>query len=111
MLKTKELDTKPAGRFAFAAARDATRYSDECRMLYTARQRAAAETFMDIVSAAYSGKQIYLTYRKTFITVKVDGPTLRDRRVRRELDAICEERGYEKVQSAQGIVYRIKSVV
>lgn len=110
MLKVKELDTKPAGRFAFAAVRDAERYSDECRMLYSGRQRAAAETFKDVVSAAYSGKKIYINYRKTFIVVKVEAPTLRDRRVRRELDAICEERGYQKVQSAQGIAYRINPV-
>ena len=107
MLKALDLDTKPAGRFAYAAARDADRYSDECRMRYTATQRAQAETMRDIVSLAYMGSNIYINYRKTFIVVKVEKAEVRDRRMVRELDEICAERSYTKTRSAQGIAFRI----
>lgn len=107
MLKARELDTKPAGRFAYAAARDADRYSDECRMRYTASQRARAETLRDIVSMAYMGSNIYINYRKTFVVIKVEKAEVRDRRMARELDEICTERNYVKTRSAQGIAFRI----
>lgn len=107
MLKERELDTKSAGRYAFAAAKAADRYSEECRMLYTPKQQAQAETVRDIVALAYMGKEIYITYRKTFVTIKVELPEARDRRIVRELEAICLERGYTKTRSAQGISFRI----
>lgn len=104
-MKTQELDTKPA-QTSWIAALDAGRYSDECRMRYTARQQAHAETFRDLVELAYSGR-IYLTYRKTFTAVKVDQPQVRDRAFLKSLEALCEERGYQKIRTAQGITYRI----
>lgn len=110
MLNTTELNTKTAGCFAFAASRDANRYSDECRMLYSPRQRAQAETLRDVVALAYSTKKMYVTYRKTFVAIKIVDSIVRDRRVVRELEALCEERGYQKATSAQGIVYRIPRV-
>lgn len=110
MLKEKDLQTNAAGYFAYAAAIDANRYSDECRMLYTPRQRAQAETLKDVVVMAYSAQKLYVTYRKKFIAIKLTGAIVRDRRVVRELEALCEERGYEKTRSAQGIAYRIPRV-
>lgn len=110
MLKTNELDTKSAGRFAFAAIKDVNRYSDECRMLYTPRQRAQAETFRDVVVMGYSAKNIYVTYRKKFVAIKIADGIVRDRRVVRELETMCNERGYEKTRTAQGITYRIPRV-
>jgi hypothetical protein len=107
MLTARDLDTKPAGRFAYAAARDADRYSDECRMRYTASQRAQAETMRDIVCLAYTGSNTYINYRKTFIVIKVEKAEVRDRRMVRELDEICTERNYTKTRSAQGIAFRI----
>jgi hypothetical protein len=110
MLTERDLRTNTAGRFAFAAARDANRYSDECRMLYTPRQRAQAETLRDVVVMAYSAAKLYVTYRKKFVAIKLTDATVRDRRVVRELELLCEERGYEKTRSAQGIIYRIPRV-
>lgn len=109
MLKVRDLDTKPASNRWFAA-RDADRYSEECRMLYTAREQATAETFKDLVELAYGGR-IYLTYRITFASVKIDSPMVRDRVFLKELEALCEERGYEKVRTAQGISYRMPRFV
>jgi hypothetical protein len=108
MLKEQELKTVSAGCYAYAAIRDANRYSDECRVTYTAKQQASAETFKDIIELAYHSKKFYLEYRKTMISIKVAAPFIvRDRKMLNELDAIAEERGYEKVRSAQGLRYRI----
>ena len=107
MLQEKELKTHNAGYFARAAAIDAERYSDECRMVYTPASRAQAETFRDLVELAYAGVRKEPTYRKRFVVIKCEGYLVRDRRIAKEIDAICAERHYEKVRSAQGISFRI----
>lgn len=106
-MTTKDLETKSAGSYAWAAAKNAYQYSDECRVIYTPAQRARAESFRDIVDLAYTNVLKEPTYRKKFITVKVDRGQVRDRRMAKEIDLICQERGYEKVHTAQGIIFRI----
>ena len=110
MLNDKDLNNKPAGRFAFAAAKDANRYSDECRMTFTPSQRAYAETFRDILVLAYSAEEVFVNFRKTIISIKLTKPQVRDRKVVRELDAICAERGYVKARSEQGLLYKLPKV-
>jgi hypothetical protein len=108
MSQTKDLDTRPAGQYAWAAARDAQRYSDECRMLYSGQKRARIETFLSLVQMAYSGVREEPTYRKNFATIKIaKGSLVRDRRMAREIQAICEERGYEQRTTPQGLIFRI----
>jgi hypothetical protein len=107
MLKERDLDNKPAGRFAYAAAIDADRYSDECRVRFSPQERAQIETFKDIVTLAYSSENCFVNFRKTMAVIKLVNPLVRDRQMLRELDEICVERGYEKVRSAQGLLIRM----
>lgn len=111
ILKEKQLETRNAGSHAWAAAQDAGRYSDECRATYSNSDRAKAEVFMDLVRWAYAGKNFYLTYRKGFISIKLTDPIVRERKYAREIDAICHERGYEKVRTPQGLTFRMPKVV
>ena len=107
-MKNRDLDTQPAGQYAWAAARDAQRYSDECRVLYSGRERAQIETFLSLVQMAYTGVRDEPTYRKNFATVKLNkGALVRDRRMAREIEAICAERGYESLSTPQGRIFRI----
>ena len=110
MLNEKDLANKPAGRFAYAAALDASRYSDECRMTFTPNQRAHIETFRDILVLAYTGDKVFINFRKKMISIKITNPQVRDRKIVRELDEICAERGYEKARTEQGLLYRIPKV-
>lgn len=108
MSKDRDLDTKPAGQYAWAAARDAQRYSDQCRMLYSGQKRARIETFLNLVQMAFTQVRDEPTYRKNFATVKVArGGLVRDRRMAREIQEICRERGYEDLQTPQGRIFRI----
>jgi hypothetical protein len=107
MIVTKELDSKPAGGHAWFAARDAQRYSDECRILYPARKRSQIETFLSLVQMAYTRVRSEPTYRKRFAVIKIENGQVRDRRIARELDELCEERGYQKVRTAQALSFRI----
>jgi hypothetical protein len=107
MIQEKELNSRAAGVYAWAAAQDAHRYSDECRMRYTPAQRARAETFRDLVEMAYTNVRAEPTYRKKFIVVKVEHGQVRDRKMAREIDAIVAERNYEKTFTPQGFNFRI----
>jgi len=107
MIKEKELNSRAAGVYAWAAAQDAHRYSDECRMLYTSAQRARAETFKDLVEMAYTNVRAEPTYRKKFVVIKVEHGRVRDRKMAQEIDAIVAERNYEKTVTAQGFNFRI----
>ena len=107
-MNNRDLDTRPAGQYAWAAARDAQRYSDECRVLYSGQKRARIETFLSLVQMAYTGVRDEPTYRKNFATVKLDkGSLVRDRRMAREIENICVERGYESLHTPQGRIFRI----
>ena len=108
MLQEKELKNTSAGQFARAAAIDAHRYSDECRMAFNARQQSIAQSFRDLVEMAYTGVEREPNYRKTMAVIKVHrGSVVRDRSIAREIDAICLERGYVKVRTATGMLFRI----
>ena len=107
MLQEKELNTKSAGQFAWAAARDAHRYSDECRMLYTNAQRARAESFHRMVDMAYTNVRRELTYRKSFVVVKIEKGQVRDRAYARMVEDEAAERGYVRTVTPQSVNYRI----
>jgi hypothetical protein len=103
----KELNSQAAGAHAWAAAQNAYRYSDECRMRYTPSQRARAELFRDLVEMAYTNVRSEPTYRKKFVVIKVEHGLVRDCKIAREIDAIVAERRYEKTVTAQGFNFRI----
>ena len=107
MLQEKELNTLPAGRFAYAAAADANRYSDECRMRYSGAERARVETFVDLVNMAYAAR-VFTNYRKKWVQIFLKDVVVRDRRWARELDLIIQERNYEKVRSDSGVSIRMR---
>ena len=106
-MEEKQLNTQGAGVFARFAAIRANKYSDECRHLWTAKQQAQAETFKDIIGLAYSAKRTFLNYRRTMMVIKLENAIMRDRKMVRELEALCEERGYEKVRTNTGLEYCI----
>ena len=107
MLQEKELNTRSAGRYAYAAAVDANRYSDECRMRYNGSERARVETFVDLVNMAYSAR-VFTNYRKKWVQVFLKDVIVRDRKWARELDNIIEERNYEKVRTESGVSIRMR---
>lgn len=108
MLQEKELKNMSAGQFARAAAIDAKRYSDECRMAFSPQKQAQAQSFRDLVELAYTGVEREPNYRKTMAVIKVHrGAVVRDRSIAREIDVICQERGYVKMRTATGTLFRI----
>ncbi len=106
MLVTKELDTNKA-RLAYFAHMDAVRRSANAESFYSNAQRKQARTIADLLDLMYVNKNVYVTYRKNFIAVKVDAAIVRNKKGAKEVDSIIESKGYTKVITPQGLIVRI----
>jgi len=107
MLQAKELDTKPAGFYAYAAARDASMKSYACSTAYTLEERTRAQRTQLGLELAYTSTAQYITYRKKFVVVKLEGARVRCRHTLRKLEEQYEREGIEKTVTAQAVSYRI----
>ena len=106
MRKDNELNTVGAGNFAFAAAMDALRRNGEMRSTYTSNQRKRAQSIYDLLDTAYSYKNMYMNFRKKFVSIKLEGARARDT-MARDVEAMFRAEGIERLVSAQGVIYRI----
>ena len=106
-MKAQELDTKSAGFYAYAAARDASMKSYAESTHYTDAQRTQAQRMRFALELVYNAKGIYVTFRKKFVVVKVDAAFIRDRKELALLEAEWDKNGIKKVVSNQGVAYRL----
>jgi hypothetical protein len=106
-MEVRDLDTTDAGRFAWAAAQNARITSAVNSSHFTETQKLLAERMRLALEMVYSARAVHLNYRKTQITLKVDQPTVRDRKMLKVLEADWTGLGVIKRVSAQGINYAI----
>jgi len=102
----KELDTKDAGRYAFAAAMDAERQNSNNKSHYSQEQIQRAVTARDLIDTAFSYTNLYINYRAKFIAIKAEGARRKDR-MAAEVVKLFENNGYDVVTTAQGMIVRI----
>ena len=106
-MNATELDTK-AAPFAWVAARDAAMKSYAASTLYTEAQKVRAERMKLGLEMVYSARSAYITYRKKFVTIKLDQARVRDRKTLALLEQDYTAQGdITKVVTDQGITYRI----
>lgn len=106
-MKAKQLDTKDAGYYAYAAAINARMRAIEMWSHYTPAERAKAERIKLGLEMCYSAKGFHINPRNKFITIKIDQPRVRDRKNLALLEADYAKQGITKIATAQGISYRI----
>jgi hypothetical protein len=109
-MKERELETKSAGYYAFAAARDARMRATAMWSHYTDAERTRAERMKLGLELCYSAKGIYINPRNKFIAIKVDNPNVKDRKNLALLEQDYEAQGITKVLTNQGVTYRIAKV-
>ena len=102
----KELDTKDAGGFAFAAAIDAQRQNSNNKSHYTQEQIRRALSVRDLLDSAFSYSKLYINYRKKFIAIKAEGHRAKDA-MAREVVKLFESNGYNVASTPQGLIVRI----
>ena len=106
-MNATELDTKTAP-FAWVAARDAAMKSYAASTLYTEAQKVRAERMKLGLEMVYAAKSAFITYRKKFVTIKLDQARVRDRKTLALLEQDYTAQGdITKVVTDQGITYRI----
>ena len=109
-MKAQELETKSAGYYAYAAARDASMRAVAMWSHYTDRERVRAERMKLGLEMVYNAKGIHINPRGKFIAVKVDQPQVRDRKNLALLEKDYELLSITKVVTEQGITYRIPKI-
>ena len=107
MMQERELETKNAGYYAYAAARDARMRAAAMWSHYSEAERVRAERMKLALELCYSAKNFYVNPRSKFITIKVERPRVVDRRNLELLENDYAAQGITKVVTAQGITYRI----
>jgi len=106
-MKERELETRNAGFYAYAAARDARMRATAMWSHYTEAERVRAERMKLALELCYSAKNFYINPRGKFITIKVENPRVKDRSNLALLEQDYVEQGITKIVTAQGITYRI----
>ena len=102
----KELDTKEAGKFAWAAAMDAQRRNANNKRHYSAEQIRKAITASDLIDTAFSYSNLYIDYRQKWIAVKAEGARAKSA-LSKEVIKLFETNGYGVVSTPQGMIVRI----
>ena len=102
----KELDTKDAGSYAYAAARDAQRKNSNNKSHYTQDQIRKALSVRDLLDSAFSYTNLYINYRQKFIAIKAEGARARDS-MAKEVITLFESNGYLVASTPQGVIVRI----
>lgn len=106
-MQERELETRSAGYYAYAAARDARMRAAAMWTHYTEAERVRAERMKLALELCYSAKRFFINPRSKFITIKIEHPRVVDRYNLELLESDYEQQGITKVVTAQGITYRI----
>lgn len=106
-MKSTFIETERAGN-PFWAVLDANRRNIANQSHFTQLEQVAAERMALGLDLVYGHKGIFINYRETFIAIKVNNPTIKDRKNLRLLEADYVAKGITKRESNQGIIYRIK---
>jgi hypothetical protein len=106
----KNLETKSAGFYAYAAARDARMKSYAASTFYSEKEKIAAERVRLALELVYKSSEVFVTYRKKFVSIKLNKPFVRNRTDLVSLEQEFEKRGYIKATTEQGITYRIPKI-
>lgn len=109
-MQERELESQSAGFYAYAAARNARMRATAMWSHYTEAERVRAERMKLGLEMVYSAKGVYINPRNKYITIKIDNPTVKDRKNLALLEQDYDKLGVKKVVTAQGVIYRIPKV-
>jgi hypothetical protein len=109
-MQTLQLATEDAGKNRFGAVRNAELLNAQQQRTYSQAQQRQAVTARDLLDTAYNYSELYINYRKKFIAIKLEGAQARSAIVK-EVEALFAEQGYSRVDTPQGIIYRIPRAV
>lgn len=101
-----ELDTEEAPN-KWGARYDARMKDIAGASHYTQQKKTKAEAMKLVLELMYDCKDVYINYRKKFITIKVDKGQVLMRKELRDFECNWLAEGITKHHSRQGFIYRI----
>jgi hypothetical protein len=102
----KDLETRAAGNYAYAAVMDAQRQNANNKSHYSQDKIRQAVTVRDLIDSYFNYSKLYINYRKKFIAVKAEGAR-RKAHMGLELMDLFNANGYSVVATPQGLIVRI----
>lgn len=85
-------------------------YSDQCKMRYSAAQQCRARKLADYAGEAFLGR-VFLSFRKTFVTIKIEARKLETRN-RDWRNLFIDEHDViglgKPIETPQGFIFRFK---
>jgi hypothetical protein len=102
----KDLETRAAGNYAYAAVMDAQRQNANNKSHYSQDKIRQAVTVRDLIDSYFNYTKLYINYRKKFIAVKAEGARRKDS-MAQEVVKLFETNGYGVVTTPQGMIVRI----
>ena len=108
-MKAKQIRNQEADESQkYGAWLNARMTSQVNKTTWSAAKQLAATRMQLALETCYKAKEVYVTFRKTVISVKVDHPSgVYDRKGLKALEEHYTQQGYKKKKSAQGITYTI----
>lgn len=104
-----ETEHKAAGQYAWFAQRDARMRSAVNSSRYTEKQKIRAERMKMVLGLCLKAEDIYIEYRKKFISVKVNKPRLINRTELTLIEGDWAKENIVKVMTSQGFTYRLQA--
>lgn len=102
-----ETDYKPAGRFAWYAAKDARQKSLANKSKFSNQQLAKADRVSLALELVYYCEKVTIDYCNKWVRVKVHKAQIKDKKSLALLETDWEAQGIVKVLTDQGIIYRV----
>lgn len=106
-MKTSILDTQEAPN-KWWAAQDARMRNLANKSHWSQADQVRAERMKQVLTLVYQGREFYIAYGKTGISIKVDQARVIDRRALALLEQDWAAEGVTKKDSTQGVIYRFK---
>lgn len=107
MITEQETENKSAGKWAWFAERDARIQSVANSSRYTNDQKVRAERLRMALMILINAENIFVEYRKKFISVKVHKPKTLKLNDLWSFEEDWSKEGITKLKTAQGVTYRI----
>jgi len=101
------LNTEDAGDNRRGAAINAAINNAHLRATYSRQQQNEALGVADLLDTAYRSSEMYVNWRKRFISVTIRGAQTREPGIAQQVELLFESRGYQCATTPRARIYRI----
>lgn len=105
-MQEKELNSHPASNAIYAFL-DARKRSKENEPTFPITTQVIGDTIYELAGKAYDYFDLYKTYRKNFLAVKLSKPSIKDYEMKDKLEEFVTRNNGTMVRTNTGLIFRI----